>query len=96
MGIWQETGLSIKLDYCNPSKEPVINNNTRTWIITTIVVKLLKTHIISEEKHIVYLIWGSRIFTRWGKGVQGENVVWKRVKKGVLVLMPIFDNYSIM
>lgn len=53
MGIWQETGLSIKLDYCNPSKEPVINNNTRTWIITTIVVKLLKTHIISDEKHIL-------------------------------------------
>lgn len=36
VGIWQETGLSIKLHYCKPSKEPVASHN-RTWIITTIV-----------------------------------------------------------
>lgn len=71
MGIWQETGLSIKLDYCNPSKEPVINNNTRTWIITTIVVKLLKTHVISDEKQ-EYLLGGGRGFKgkMFGKGLK--------------------------
>ncbi|XP_061189245.1 glutamate receptor 2-like [Saccostrea echinata] len=36
VGIWQESGLSTKLDYCNPSKDPITRDN-QTWIITTIV-----------------------------------------------------------
>lgn len=93
MGIWQETGLSIKLHYCKPSKEPVASHN-RTWIITTIVVKLPKTtHLIRDEKHIVYLTCGSRIFPRSGKGKMlfaGEGWEWGRWSLGLCLVTMLY------
>uniref|UniRef100_K1P1B8 Glutamate receptor n=1 Tax=Magallana gigas TaxID=29159 RepID=K1P1B8_MAGGI len=93
VGIWQETGLSIKLHYCKPSKEPVASHN-RTWIITTIVVKLPKTtHLIRDEKHIVYLTCGSRIFPRSGKGKMlfaGKGWEWGRWSLGLFLVTMLY------
>ncbi|XP_048776012.1 glutamate receptor 2-like [Ostrea edulis] len=52
VGIWQETGLTTKLNYCNPSTQPSLKHN-KTWIITTIVGEPFVQELKQKEGNLV-------------------------------------------